>query len=307
MKSSKKIFIFLLFIITIGVFADIFSRLPDKYLHVIFCDVGQGDSIFITKGTTQLLIDAGPDNKVISCLEKFMPPGDKVLEYVLITHPDADHITGFLSVFKKYQIRAIYLEERLTATKTFFQLQKQIIQLLKQGTLLFIPQTGDQLSFDTEVSGKILYPFRKIVESAYLNTTLTETQLSAVAHQQLKQLGETNDGSINLLLRYNNVSFLFTGDIGKAGELAMLNGHVLTKVNVLKSAHHGSKTSNSREFLSYLRPETIVISLGKNNHYHHPHKEALDHFREIGATFLRTDLLGSIEIISDGNQYWSPT
>jgi competence protein ComEC len=99
---------------------------------------------------------------------------------------------------------------------------------------------------------------------------------------------------------------MLTGDVGRAGELAIVEGSLLTKVDVLKIAHHGSKTSTSAEFVAAIRPETSVISCGLKNSYGHPHKDTLATLEDAGSEVLRTDEHGTIKYVqaSDGNWSW---
>jgi competence protein ComEC len=303
--DNRKVFPLVLFVITGLVFGLGFWRQwPSDQARVVFCNVGQGDAILIEKGTTQAVIDGGPGSKVLECLQTYMPAADTTVELMVSTHPDADHLTGLVAVLKKYQVKQIWVEDRVTNTKTFFRFRNEILEEKKQGAVVAAPKLGDIFHLNSNISLTVLFPFQPIVNETVFFSTTTETQLSALATQQKKQFGATNYGSIAIKLTIGEVSFLFTGDLEEQQEIALINKGVLTHNNVLKAGHHVSKTSNSVGLLQIVQPETVIISLGKNNSYGHPHKEVLSHFQKVGAHVHRTDTEGNIEVVSDGHTYW---
>ena len=97
---------------------------PDNRLHLIFCDVGQGDAVLITYGQTQILIDGGPDNKVLSCLSEYLPFWDRQLEAIFLTHPDTDHLNGLLTVFQRYQVKYFFSNFKIEGIIKAKSLQK---------------------------------------------------------------------------------------------------------------------------------------------------------------------------------------
>ncbi len=109
---------------------------PDKRLHLIFCDVGQGDAVLITYGQTQILIDGGPDNKVLSCLSEYLPFWDRQLEAVFLTHPDTDHLNGLLTVFQRYQVKYFFSNFKIEGIMKAKSLQKG--DKVKIGLLQFL-------------------------------------------------------------------------------------------------------------------------------------------------------------------------
>jgi competence protein ComEC len=125
----------------------------------------------------------------------------------------------------------------------------------------------------------ILYPFEKLENQEFKNS---------------------NDTSIVNRLTFSYNSFIFTGDITQTAEKEIIDKYTDIDSDVLKIAHHGSKTSSSEEFLGKVSPETAVISVGKDNSYSHPHREILERLEKFGINTLRTDEKGDIKIISDG-------
>lgn len=115
---------------------------PDNRLHLIFCDVGQGDAVLITYSQTQILVDGGPDNKVLDCLSQYLPFWDRQLEAVFLTHPDDDHLTGILSVFKRYQVKYFFSNFKIEGILKAKPLQKG--DKVKIGPLQFLALWPDK-------------------------------------------------------------------------------------------------------------------------------------------------------------------
>ena len=113
-----------------------------------------------------------------------------------------------------------------------------------------------------------------------------------------------NDNSVSVRLVYEDFSLLLTGDAEQAGEAAMLASGRELQALVFKAGHHGSNTSSSAEFLAAVRPRIVIVSAGLDNRYGHPHRELLERVAQIGAVLLRTDELGTIEIVSNGEEMW---
>jgi competence protein ComEC len=118
---------------------------------------------------------------------------------------------------------------------------------------------------------------------------------------------DRNENSVAMRLVYEEFAVLLTGDAEEGAEQRMMASGRPLRAAVFKAGHHGSRSSSSRTFLQAVRPQIVVISVGKENKYEHPHAEVLQRAEEIGAAVLRTDELGSIEIVSDGRQIWFDT
>jgi competence protein ComEC len=115
---------------------------------------------------------------------------------------------------------------------------------------------------------------------------------------------DQNDQSIAVRLAYGAFSLLLTGDAGQAAERAMLSeGWDLASL-VYKAGHHGANTSSGADFLAAVHPQIMVVSAGSSNWYGHPDEEVLQRAADVGAAVLRTDKLGTIEVVSDGNAMW---
>ncbi len=262
-------------------------QLPDGKLHLIFCDVGQGDASLITKGDFQMLIDTGPKNGgVMECLSEHIPFWDRTLEVFVNTHPQEDHLGDLAAVSNHYEIGEVVLSAERPAGKNTQSVYKMIeSRKIKQ----VIAQKGDRLRYG-ELYFDVLWPY-----SAEASKGRPGEILGASS--------DDNAGSLVLTMGYPGFSALFTGDIGIDQELALGSAGVLTAVEVLKVAHHGSKYSSSVVFDEKVRPKWAVVSVGAKNSYDHPAPEILKRFDILGSRILRTDQNGEVEFVADGKTY----
>lgn len=236
-------------------------------------DVGQGDAILITApNKNQVLIDGGPDKKVLRALGGAMPFFDRTLDLILVTHPDLDHIGGLPDVFERLTISA-YLSSPATSENPAYEtLQKKIVDEKAQRILA---QKGMRIILDDGVVLEIL------------NQGMASSNLNA--------------GSVVARLSCGEVDFLLMGDAPASLEerLAYQLGSNL-RSEVLKVGHHGAKTSSAEFFLKKVWPEFAVISVGEDNRYGHPHAETLSRLEAIGAKILQTKDSGSIILKTNG-------
>lgn len=278
---------------------------PDKYLHIIFCDVGQGDAILIQRGFSQLLVDTGANDQLLSCLNEYLPKWDRNIEFVVITHDDDDHIGGLEAVLGNYQVNELLIErldkiEGLNLGNWDDDNQPKSLPKLKK------PLFGQKIIFPDVFEAQVLSHLSSYFEqNPVLKTISAETSLSDADLFFLKQNKDNNDRSIVLFLQVGQFKILLMGDMSQGGELALMNKNLLAKTNILKVGHHGSKTSSSEQFLQSIKPEIAIISSGKNNQFGHPHPQVIANLEQIGAKILQTSELGNIElIIADENFWW---
>ena len=265
-------------LITITVWLAVFSI--DTKLHVIACNVGQGDAILIQRINTQILIDSGPNDSVLNCLGKYMPFWDRTIELAILTHPDKDHSGGYLDVFKHYKIKD-FLTNDLN-NKLF---SSQYIELLEKevggsGTEVIYPQTGMGIRVGL-IYLDILHPDRTFGDS------------------------KTNNYSIVNLLKFGNFKAIFTGDIEDLISDEVATNSKIQTVDYIKVPHHGSKNGLSEKLLQAIKPKVAVISVGRKNSYGHPHREVLEILEKYDVNIKRTDEMGDVEIISDGQDLWT--
>jgi competence protein ComEC len=255
----------------------IFSR-PDGKLHVNFCDVGQGDAIFLqTPKGRDILIDGGPDAKVLDCLSGKMPFYDRTLELMVLTHPQADHLVGLIEVLKRFKVEKILTTSATNNTPEFEAWQKA--QSSKKAEV-WQAKKGQKVALEDNFEGEILWP------------------------PDLFFADEINDTSIVLKINYFDFCLLLTGDAGKPVWLNLSSSGALNRCFLLKVPHHGSKNAIDEVLLSQVAPKIAVITVGKNNHFGHPSQEVLDLLKKYGVDILRTDEKGTIEIVSDGKKWW---
>jgi competence protein ComEC len=248
-------------------------------LSVHFFDVGQGDSIFIqAPGGTQILIDGGRGRVVLEKLSRAMPFFDRSIDVVMLTHPELDHMEGLIEVLKRYKVGTVIwtgVERTIPEYESFLK------EAYSKKARVLIAAPGAQIKIG-EHQGvlDILYPF--------------ENFEGMVIEKKL------NFSSIVSRLTYGETKFLFTGDIEKESEQELVEGGGDISADVLKAAHHGSKTSSIKEFVERVDPKLAVIQVGRNNRYGHPHAQTLETFKSLNIPVLRNDINGNIVILSDG-------
>lgn len=274
----KKYFkyVFLIFL-TAAVFLIWYAVLKEERngLEVSFLDIGQGDSVLIdTPNDQQILIDGGPNKKVLAEISKIMPFYDRSIDVVIATHPDSDHIGGLPDVLNRYGVD-FFIEPGVESTNAVGKELERIVEEKKIKRIL--ARRGMKLILNDDTYLLILFPVADVSGM------------------------DTNDASIVAKLVHGNTSFLFTGDSPQKIEnyLVYIDKENLD-IDILKAGHHGSKTSSSESFIGYTSPEYAVISVGKGNKYGHPNKEVLDILDKFGVQTLRTDLLGTVVAKSDG-------
>ena len=254
--------------------------LPDNNLHVVICDVGQGDAILVSLGTSQMLIDGGPDNSVLGCLSRHMPFYDRQIEVMLMTHPQADHLTGLIDVSKRYSVLHFIRSDVTNSTLGFQDLIKATNRIS-----MHFATAGDEINFKN-LKFLVVWPTAEFVA------------------QNKDHVGDLNDFAVSGILTFGDFDVLLTADADSRVELAEMATGLLKEVQVLKVPHHGSKTGMLSEWLNMISPKLAVISVGKKNRYGHPHQDALDLLLSHQIKILRTDQSGDVEIVSDGRKWW---
>lgn len=243
-------------------------------LNVHFLDVGQGDSIFVQapNGKT-MLIDAGTKeygSKVVAYLKS---KNVKKLDYVVATHPDADHIGGLAAVLESFTVGEFINSGKVHTTVTYENLLQMVVDKKIPYTE---PKAGDLISLDSNV----------------------KTQVLAVN----AQASDMNDASIVLKLTYQNMSFLLMGD-ADAGIEEQIAKKYDVSATILKAGHHGSSSSSSLGFLQKVNPKAVILSYEEGNSYGHPHKEVLSNIKTVGTKAYATAQDGTIVVTTNGQSY----
>ena len=254
--------------------ADLSVPADGKTLTVSFLDVGQGDSIFIElpDGKT-MLIDASEADQAKGIIDYVKNRKHDTLDYVVATHPHADHIGGMAKVLQAFNVGEIWMPEAESTSKTF---ERLLTTIEEKEIPLHVAKAG-----------------KTILDSDSLN-------ISVIAPCK-EEYDDLNDYSAVLSLTYGKTRFLFTGDAEALSEGEILDTGVSLAADVLKLGHHGSSSSSSEAFVKAVSPKWGVISCGEGNSYGHPHDVILDRFEKLGIELLRTDLLGTIVMTSDGS------
>lgn len=235
-----------------------------------YLDVGQGDSNFIELPNHEtILIDAGEAKNSDKIIKYIKNLGYKKIDYVIATHPHADHIGGMKDVIEAFDIGSIYMPKVASTSKTY------------ENLLLTIQEKN--LKIHSGKSGV------EIINNENL-------KIEMLASNSDKYSGY-NNYSIVLKITYEDNSFLYMGDAEALSEKEIIEN---VKSDVLKVGHHGSDTSSSQEFLKRVKPSYVIISVGENNSYGHPASSTIKNLEKYTKNIYRTDKNGNIVVISDG-------
>lgn len=282
------------------------QKLADGKLHIVFCDVGQGDAIYIkTPKGNDILVDGGPDDTVLECLSSHMPFWDRNLEMVVLSHPQADHLTGLISVISRYSLSYFVTSPVGNTTLGY----KKLVDLIKNdGIRVKNVYTGESIDFGDGVTFKVVWPEEKWAKSK-VDLASGQDFWSKLQDTNGAILGATtfdkelNDFSTMILVQMGEFDTLLTGDGDSRISDMVLAGNSFPTIEVLKVPHHGSKTAMTEKFIQTIHPNLSVISVGKDNKYGHPRSETIEQIQNLGSKILRTDQKGEIEVVSDGKMW----
>jgi competence protein ComEC len=304
------------------------ATIPDGKLHVVFCDVGQGDGIYVRfPDGKDLVIDGGPGNKIIGCLSRHMPFWDRTLDMTILTHPQSDHLNGLLTVLQRYQARYLLRSDITNTTEGFEKLKTLVKQ--KNITEKFAI-TGEMITLGP-AKLTIAWPSKEQIAGMKPINNVTMQQCNNSLQTPCPSiLGTTsdtniNDGSVVFSLSYGTFDALFMSDADSHVQPRMMSGQLVGSISALtprdgtlelfKVPHHGSKTGLTDSFLQKISPAMAgqensltlqkplaVISVGINS-YGHPAPEIIQKLESAGFQVLRTDKAGDIEVVSDGKTW----
>ena len=235
-----------------------------------FVDVGQGDCIFLRSPSGKtMLIDCGEYSEY-EVVDNFLKEQNvSKLDVVVATHPHSDHMGGMRLIIQNYDIGTFYMPDKEHTTNAY---EKMIEQLVEKDVDTVFATAGKYISWDSEVEAMILSPIEGVTYA------------------------DLNSYSIAIRFEYGEMSLLAAGDAEHDAEELMLERFTPDELRstVFKASHHGSSTSNSEEFLNAIYPDCVVIQLGANNDYGHPHEEVLDRFFELYLDIYRNDIHGTV-------------
>ena len=252
----------------------------DGRLHVVFADVGNGDSaLIISPSGRQVLVDGGPEAQdATRMLGSALPFWDRSIDVVVLTHGHADHLTGLLDVMRRYDVGHV-IEREVGHTTPAYLNWRQAVD--SERAPVTQAMAGQVIDLGDGAAIELLHPPESLMTGAD---------------------SDPNNASIVLRVVYGDVSFLLTGDIFVEAEREMLARGVDVRSTVVKIPHHGSRSSSSPEFIERVNPSVAVISVGADNRFGHPHAETLEVLRRhaLEARVLTTRDQGAIRFSTDG-------
>lgn len=251
-------------------------------------DVGQGDALLIqTSDHQDMLIDGGPSSGVVQTLEKFLPAGDRDLELLVLTHPDADHSIGAVAVLNALPVRSVLTTGIVTTTKIY----QAWIEALKIHQIdIHNVVAGDHFQLGRFLSLEVIWP-----QKSWQGKTYNEKVVPG---------GGINDTSVGLRLTCAGSTAIMIGDASSAVEDALLRSGQNLQASLYKVSHHGSKYSSTHEFLRAIHPSVAIISVGAKNGYGHPTPVTLKRLENLNIPVYRTDRLRSVQLTTDRNGEW---
>ncbi len=233
---------------------------------VRFIDVGQGDSILISSNGFNALIDFGNQSdlgsKLLDNLESY---GIDRLDCVILSHYDTDHVGGGAKIIRAIETKYAVLPEQDDRSENSY----------------------DNFTYALEEAKTEIYPAKP---GTVIN--IGDFEITVLAYN--RDAKNSNDKSVVVMAEIDGKKFLFTGDAGAEIEAQMLADKINVDCDVYKASHHGSRNSNTKEFVQAASPEFAVFSVGASNSYGHPHSEVIEIFEEVGAKIYRTDKMGDI-------------
>lgn len=244
----------------------------DAGLEVQFLDIGQGDSILVRSKGQTMLVDAGNNEYGEGLVTYLKDQGVTKIDYLIGTHPDADHIGGLDVVINKLDIGKVYMPKKQNNTKTF---EEVLTAISKKGLKVTSPKAGASFHVG-EATVTILGP--------------------------IKSYEDNNNNSIVLKVTHGSNSFLLMGDAELESEEDLVDAGEDLSATVLKAGHHGSHSSTSQSLLKAVNPTYAVISCGVDNKYGHPHKETMTYLNRASVKIYRTDQQKTITMQSDGSK-----
>lgn len=267
-----------------------------KMLQVYVLDVGQGDAILIrTPNCKNILVDGSGGDYVLSKLGEVMPPWMRRIDLLVLTHPHADHVNGLNDVVERYKVESILWNPVCYWSPEFAYFVEEIRNMGKEGTQIVNAADIQEFNFG-QVRFEILWP-EKSSRSIDDNCSLLGVPVNESKYENV------NNESVVLLVTYGDFEMLLTGDAEVEVEKELCESGMLIDVEVLKAGHHCSRTASSEGFLQRIAPEVAVCSCGEGNKFGHPHRETIDLFEEMGIRYLRTDKVGTVEVLSDGKGF----
>lgn len=246
---------------------------PEDALVVHMIDVGQGDSFLVQSGGVNVLIDAGPQGAGKTVLEYLRAHGVTRLDRIVCTHMHDDHVGGMRVILDEYPAATILLPGQPDEPEQPDRLASMLLEHIAASGMTVERVRPDDVISLGGMTITVLWP-----DAAFSSKS-------------------PNDRSLALLFSVGECDFLACGDLSAECERMLAESRELPDIEIMKSTHHGSALSNSAELLSETRPEWALISCGADNDYGHPHDILLERYEQLGISWLRTDVSGSVTVI----------
>lgn len=282
-KLRNKVIAILIILVIINPI-KYFSNIKQSNLKIYFVDVGQGDSTcIVTPKNKVILIDGGGNSKdenydigKQTLLPYLLDKKINKIDYCIVSHFDSDHCGGLMYILKNLKVKNIIIGKQYEE----YQNYKEFIKIAKDKKInIRVVEAGEKITIEKNLYIDVLWPINR--EKMVIQNAI-------------------NNNSLVFKLRYINFSMLFTGDIEEIAEKEILDNYKenteLLKSTILKVAHHGSKTSSTKEFINIVKPKYAVIGVGKDNKFGHPSNVTIENLKTINTEIYRTDEMGEISI-----------
>ena len=282
-KLKNKVIAILIILVIINPI-KYFSNIKQSNLKIYFVDVGQGDSTcIVTPKNKVILIDGGGNSKdenydigKQTLLPYLLDKKINKIDYCIVSHFDSDHCGGLMYILKNLKVKNIIIGKQYEEYENY----KEFIKIAKDKKInIRVVEAGEKITIEKNLYIDVLWPINR--EKMVIQNAI-------------------NNNSLVFKLRYINFSMLFTGDIEEIAEKEILDNYKenteLLKSTILKVAHHGSKTSSTKEFINIVKPKYAVIGVGKDNKFGHPSNVTIENLKTINTEIYRTDEMGEISI-----------
>jgi beta-lactamase superfamily II metal-dependent hydrolase len=255
---------------------EVLMAAPRQETTVHFFDVGQGDaSLVIGPSGEQIVIDGGPNLSLLEHLERTMPFWDRTIDLLVLSHPHQDHLFAFPELLKRYAVHNVLM----TGMDFSLPRYREMLTLLKEKNVnVLLADPAKDIIFRDGLMLDVVWPRPGL----------------------LGQKGDANNTSVALRVLYGKDSVLFTGDMEEPEERDILSAGIDVSADILKVAHHGSRTSSSTGFLLAVKATQAVVSVAAENSYKLPNDDVLQRLRNFGMAMHLTSLSGSLTVTLDG-------
>jgi competence protein ComEC len=323
--SKKWLLLWVIIVFTIPL---VYLWYTKDTIRVIVCNVGQGDGIILIHRSKQIVVDAGNGGKMLACLARFMPLGDHIIEQLVVTHADADHIGGIPDVLNMYKIEQIVSNSIVASfaemnpsqwPSTITKTEKKMFEAMQDevhldGAVIKTAAAGNE----EEVGGmhlRYIWPRGGVSDTYSDGSGISNNMIDkSIKYKKKAQTSGIDDNSMSVVfeLKFGGFTALFSGDLETPEEEEIMretaentkNRQFSKNLTVLKVAHHGSKSGTGESFVLHTKPWIAVVSVGEKNRYGHPSNVVMDRLTAHGARLFRTDRDGTVCIETNGTSVW---